>query len=270
MILWLDNSFLSDTLLSPRPQNAAVESKFMKGSWKYCSLWPFQRRVAAAHQGAFLPRQREISPLIMRMCMTAWFKERQWDRLYFHHRRHQRHRKAPLQRQWGRRSLVLLTRCKKKWSGVSKTPLKNDNILLQIVVWSLKPLVGPLTYTNNQKWSTVLHSQSFPCHKHFSQNRKRIYGSNKCVISFFFRFIVGGVSADVVMDEKAVKNIPFLVIYGRKRGLTQTFVPPFFIELSWMKCGVNQEEDCLINLRNPADPSVSRLLTHAVRHKTLV
>lgn len=42
--------------------------------------------------------------------------------------------------------------------------------------------------------------------------------ATKCVISFF-HFIVGGVSADVVMDENTLKNIQFLVIYGRKLHL---------------------------------------------------
>lgn len=97
-------------------------------------------------------------------------------------------------------------------------------------------LCGALYLYKQSKQSTVLHSQSLLCHKHFPQNRKRIYGSNKMCNIFFFllHFIVGVVSADVVMGEKTVKNIPFLVIYGRKlhlwnkkRGLTHTFVPLF-------------------------------------------
>lgn len=186
MILWLDNSFLSDTLLSPRPQNAAVESKFMKGSWKKLFSVTVPTSSGSCTSGSVSSKtERDISPLIMRMCMTAWFKERQWDRLYFHHHRHQRHRKAPLQRQWGRRSLVLLTRCKKKWSGVSKTPLKNDNILPQIVV-ELEALCGTLYL---YKQSKMEHSATFSIFSVsqtlFSKQETYLSKQQMCNIFFF-------------------------------------------------------------------------------------
>lgn len=104
--------------------------------------------------------------------------------------------------------LVLTDTVQKKWSGVSKTPLKKWQYFAADSCVEFEALCGALYFNiylyNQSKQSTMLHSQSFLCLKHFPQNRKRIYGSNKMcnIFFFFFRFIVGGVSADVVMDEK--------------------------------------------------------------------